>query len=100
MRRRDFIKNLGIITGAGTTSFLLGGIPIKAFAKPFLNIKSTNGKILVLVQFKGGNDGLNTVIPFEDSLYYNKRPVIGIPKTNVIQLTNITGIHPTTKRII
>lgn len=94
MRRRDFLKNLGIITGAGTTSFLLGGIPIKAFAKPFLNINSTNGKILVLVRFNGGNDGLNTVIPFEDSLYYNKRPVIGIPKTNVIQLTNITGIHP------
>jgi uncharacterized protein (DUF1501 family) len=94
MKRREFIKNIGMVTGAGTVSLSIAGIPIKAFARPFLNIQSTNGKILVLVQFKGGNDGLNTVIPFEDAVYYNKRPVIGIPKTNVIQLTSLTGIHP------
>ena len=42
--------------------------------------KSDN--ILVVVQMDGGNDGLNTVIPFADDLYYNNRPRIGIPTRN------------------
>jgi len=94
MKRREFIKNLGLVTGAGAVTLSVAGIPIKAFAKPFMNIQSANGKILVLVQFKGGNDGLNTIIPFEDPVYYTKRPLIGIPKANVVQLTNLTGMHP------
>jgi len=94
MKRREFLKNLGMVTGAGAVTLTISGIPIKAFARPFMNIKSTNGKILVLIQLKGGNDGLNTIIPFEDSIYYQKRPVIGIPKTNVVQLNSLTGMNP------
>ena len=94
MKRREFLKNLGMVTGAGAVTLTIAGIPIKAFARPFMNIKSTNGKILVLIQLKGGNDGLNTIIPFEDSIYYNKRPVIGIPKANVVQLNSLTGMNP------
>ena len=94
MKRREFLKNLGMVTGAGAVTLTISGIPIKAFARPFMNIKSTNGKILVLIQLKGGNDGLNTIIPFEDSTYYNKRPVIGIPKANVVRLNSLTGMNP------
>ncbi|MEK6551995.1 MAG: DUF1501 domain-containing protein, partial [Bacteroidota bacterium] len=94
MKRREFLKNLGMVTGAGAVTLTIAGIPIKAFARPFMNIKSTNGKILVLIQLKGGNDGLNTIIPFEDSIYYQKRPVIGIPKANVVQLNSLTGMNP------
>ena len=94
MRRREFLKHLGIITGAGTVSLTISGIPVKAFAKPFMNIKSTNGKILVIIQLKGGNDGLNTVIPIEDSIYYNSRPNIAIAKEAALKINDVTGFHP------
>ncbi|MFA5659470.1 MAG: hypothetical protein WC900_09340, partial [Oscillospiraceae bacterium] len=42
----------------------------------------------------GGNDGLNTVVPFEDSRYYNFRPNIGISKNNALKLNSLTGLNP------
>jgi uncharacterized protein (DUF1501 family) len=50
--------------------------------------------ILVVIQLAGGNDGLNTIIPFEDDLYFKARPTIGIPKAQVIPLEGAIGLHP------
>jgi len=50
--------------------------------------------ILVVIQLAGGNDGLNTIIPFEDDLYFKARPTIGIPKNQVIPLDKGIGLHP------
>jgi uncharacterized protein (DUF1501 family) len=50
--------------------------------------------ILVLVQLAGGNDGLNTLVPYEDSNYYNLRPKIAIKKKDVIALNSTHGLHP------
>lgn len=50
--------------------------------------------VLVVIQLAGGNDGLNTIIPFEDDLYFKARPTIGIPKNQVIPLDNGIGFHP------
>jgi len=94
MDRRSFLRNLGVLAGAGTVSMALGNIPIRAFSRSFLNIQAVNGKVVVILQLSGGNDGLNTIIPFEDDLYYNARPSIGIPKGDVIKLNNLTGMHP------
>lgn len=95
MKRRDFLKNVGMITGAGAVSLTVGGIPMKAFAKPFMNIQSANGKILVLIQLKGGNDGINTVIPLDQySTYASYRPTIKLADTEVVKLTNATALHP------
>lgn len=95
MKRRDFLKNVGIVTGAGAVSLTLGGIPIRAFARPFLNIQSTNGKILVLIQLKGGNDGINTVVPLDQySTYAVYRPQIKLADTSVIKLNDATALHP------
>jgi uncharacterized protein (DUF1501 family) len=93
MKRRDFLKQVAII-GGGATAFSLGGLPMKSFAKPFLNIKTFDGKILVILQLKGGNDGLNTIIPFEDDLYYTKRPSLAVSKSEVIKLNNLLGFNP------
>ena len=93
MKRRAFIRNMSLL--GGSVALGLHGIPVKAFSSPLLlNMEQTNGKILVLLQMNGGNDGLNTLIPYEDDLYYTKRPQIGIKKEEVVPLTEYTGLNP------
>ena len=94
MDRRAFLRNLGVITGAGAVSMVIGDVSLRAFSKSFLNVSSVNGKVIVILQLSGGNDGLNTIIPIEDSLYYNARPSLRIPKADAIELSNLTGMHP------
>lgn len=53
--------------------------------------------LLVLIELKGANDGLNTVIPFEDRAYRELRPRIAIPRDQVLQLVPGTGLHPSLK---
>lgn len=53
--------------------------------------------LLVFIQLNGGNDGLNTFIPYQDPLYYEYRPSIGIPKADVINKINGMGFHPAMK---
>ena len=61
------------------------------------SIQTITGKdhpILVVLQLAGGNDGLNTIIPFEDDLYFRARPTLGIPKGQVVALDNFVGLNP------
>jgi len=53
-----------------------------------------DGTILVVLQMAGGNDGLNTVIPYADDAYHSARPVIGIGADKAIKLTDYIGLHP------
>src|SRR5207302_4660952 len=53
-----------------------------------------DGKILVIVQMAGGNDGLNTVIPFGDDHYYRARPALAHGKDDVLKLNDYLGLHP------
>ena len=50
--------------------------------------------ILVIVQLAGGNDGLNTVVPFEDDRYYRLRPSLAVPKDKVLRLDDHLGLNP------
>src|SRR6185503_17360261 len=49
---------------------------------------------LVVIQLTGGNDGLNTVIPQKNELYWKYRPTIGIPKDKLFSVNKETGLHP------
>lgn len=51
-------------------------------------------KLLVLVELKGGNDGLNTVVPYGEQNYYSLRPRLAIARDQVVQLDQASGLHP------
>ena len=57
---------------------------------------ATNGTepTLVIVQLSGGNDFMNTVIPYGNSLYYDFRPVVGIPEDKVLPIDGDLGFNP------
>ena len=54
----------------------------------------TGNKVVVVLQFSGGNDGLNTVIPIRNDIYYKSRPRLGIEKDKALLLTDEAGINP------
>jgi uncharacterized protein (DUF1501 family) len=53
-----------------------------------------DGRILVVVQLAGGNDGLDTVVPYGDDSYYRARPTIGIDAKSVLKMSDYVGLHP------
>lgn len=86
-KRRSFLQ-LGSLA---TASLMLPKF-LKAFEYP--GTVPAGNKVLVVLQFSGGNDGLNTVIPFRNDIYYKGRPKIGIKKEAALQLSDEYGIHP------
>ena len=51
-------------------------------------------RTLVVVELSGGNDGLNTVVPYRDDAYYRARPNIAVPRDQVLRLDDEVGLHP------
>jgi len=92
--RRSFLKQMGaagiVSIGAAPPRFLARA----AWAAEKDGKKSSQGRVLVLVQLAGGNDGLNTVIPHGDPEYAKARPGIGIAKGSVLQIDDHLGFHP------
>ena len=77
---------------------LSGSIPAfvsqMAFAEQARRPELSNDNILVVLQLTGGNDGLNTVVPFADDAYYRARPKIGVGKDRVVRLDDHFGLNP------
>jgi len=98
MKRRDFLRRT--IPAVALPAFL-DGISLNAWAgSPLLealNQANDTGRVLVMVQLNGGNDGLNTVIPIDlYDAYYAARPNIAIPKEKILRLEGFdnTGLNP------
>ncbi len=53
-----------------------------------------DGKVLVIMELSGGNDGLNTVVPYGDDAYYQQRPNIGIAKNKLRIIDDHFGFNP------
>ncbi len=87
MKRRDFIKNTGL---ASSLVWLPQFLRSSNFGKIY---SSRTSKNLVVIQLSGGNDGLNTIIPYGDDIYYQSRPKIAIQKNQVLKLNDIQGLH-------
>lgn len=96
MKRRHVISLLSSLTGAALLSAHAPGWAQAAARRA----DSASDRILILVELKGGNDGLNTVIPYADRNYYLLRPLIGIKPEEVIRLDAQTGLHPELKALL
>lgn len=103
MKRRDFLALASLAGAAGVSlpvpyafaaaqgetsaTGAMGAVGAAARAARYSNL-------LILVELKGGNDGLNTVIPYANPLYRTLRPAIGVKREQVVQLDERAALHP------
>lgn len=88
MKRRQFLKHS---TLASTSLFVPGFL--QGFSDR-ISSGSRQGKVLVVVQLSGGNDGLNTVVPFRNEIYYRERPILAISDRDVLRVSDTLGFNP------
>jgi uncharacterized protein (DUF1501 family) len=87
IKRKEFIQ----VGSLATASLMLPKF-LKAFeGRPMV---PAGNKVVVIVQLSGGNDGLNTIIPVRNDLYYKARPRLGIESTKALSITDEAGLHP------
>ncbi len=100
MNRRDFLKKLPV---AGATA-IVGGSTIQAYANSPMIQAMTAGlfetdRVLIIIQMSGGNDGLNMILPIDQYDNLKKlRSNILMDQSQILKLTNETGIHPAMAR--
>jgi uncharacterized protein (DUF1501 family) len=87
MKRREFLSAGGAVLGAAC-------LPRLAFGEEAYR------RLLILIELKGGNDGLNTVVPYADPAYAVLRPRLGLRRDEVLQLDERTGLHPALKPLL
>jgi uncharacterized protein (DUF1501 family) len=98
LTRREFIQRSA---GGG-----IGFLAFSGFAPAFLTRSAMaqtpsperDRSILVIIQLAGGNDGLNTVVPFSDDRYYNLRPTLGL-RDGLLNLNDNLALHPACKEL-
>jgi uncharacterized protein (DUF1501 family) len=85
MNRREFVK-------------LTASVPLCTMTPALAWAEAPAGAdyrhLLVLIELKGGNDGLNTLVPYADPTYYALRPKLAVPRDQVVQLSDGVGLHP------
>lgn len=87
INRKTFIR-----TGSLATASMMIPRFLQAFEHPAA--VPAGNKIVVVIQFSGGNDGLNTVIPVRNDIYYRERQQLGIRRADALPLTDEAGLHP------
>ncbi len=90
IKRKEFIQ-----AGSLATASLMVPKFLKVFEGGEMVLPGN--KVVVILQLSGGNDGLNTVIPVRNDLYYKARPKLGITREKALSLTDETGLHPALK---
>src|SRR5579871_5797170 len=91
--RREFLR-----LGLGTSTLLSCGATVPSFlARSASALAAEPGKskerILVVVQLSGGNDGLNTVVPYGDPAYVKYRPQLHLPPKSLHKIDDHIGLH-------
>ncbi|MFN0128399.1 MAG: DUF1501 domain-containing protein [Verrucomicrobiales bacterium] len=97
--RREFLGST--LLGVGTVSTIPGFVASTIAslqhhaAAQSAPVTANDGRILVILQLAGGNDGLNTVVPFADDAYHRARGSIGLPVASLLKLDDTTALAPT-----
>lgn len=92
--RRELFRKGGIIAVGLATPPWLSAIAQADMIRQVGGNKIDPSTVLVVCQLSGGNDGLNTLVPWADKRYYELRPTLGIPEAQVIKLGEKLGLHP------
>jgi uncharacterized protein (DUF1501 family) len=93
--RRDFLR-----AGLGSSTLLACGLSVPTFLARTANALAADaatgnpGRVLVVLQLDGGNDGLNTVVPYGDPAYVKHRPQLHLNPNNLHKIDDRVGLHP------
>lgn len=97
MDRRHFIKSAGTLLSVPA---ILGGQAFRLWGMPESGLQIPEGRIMVVIQLDGGNDGLNMIIPTDQHAVLSQlRPEIVVPLDKILPLTEKTGVHPSFSEI-
>ena len=88
MDRRDFLRIAASVSVSAA---------LPAFAAA---AEESRRRLLILVELKGGNDGLNTVVPFADPLYARLRPRLALPREQLLTLSEQAALHPALEKLM
>jgi uncharacterized protein (DUF1501 family) len=88
--RREFLMR----TLRGSSLLAVGSVVPQFLASTAWAAEAGKDTILVVVELSGGNDGLNTVIPYADDLYHKARPTLRFTKEQVVRVDDHIGLHP------
>src|SRR5690554_4016090 len=88
--RRMFLKNAAVVSALGVAPRFLTRIAEGA-TPPIAGFK--DDRVLVVVQLGGGNDGLNTLVPYGDDQYYRLRPNLGLRNSDVLRIDDYVGFN-------
>lgn len=95
MKRRGFL--IGAISGLSVVASADHVLSQALAQAPLSGLPGADDRILVLVNLQGGNDGLNTLVPYGLQEYYRYRPTIGVPQGDVLKINAQVGLNPQMK---
>ncbi|MFN3683701.1 MAG: DUF1501 domain-containing protein [Fimbriimonadaceae bacterium] len=92
--RRDFLRRTGGVAVGLAAPGWLGAFARGESLRAAQGRKAASNRVLVVCQLSGGNDGLNTLIPYRDPRYAPLRPSLALPAERVLDLDGSIGLHP------
>ena len=90
---RQVAQSIGKVPSLNPLSFGPSTFDMSSVFSP-QQMESMKNRTLVVVQLSGGNDGLNTLVPYTQQAYYNARPNLALDKSDVLQLNSDVALHP------
>ncbi len=94
--RRDFLKTT---VGALAAAPLMPHMVLNSALAQHASAVPSTDPILIVIQLAGGNDGLNTIVPYGSGLYYSDRPNIAVPAKSVLPIDGTVGFNPNLKAL-
>lgn len=95
MTRRAFLQK----TVVGTAGVALATLSPHPLLSRLAACAARQDRILVVIQLSGGNDGLNTIVPYNDPAYHAARPKLGIKASDVVKLNDQAGLNPSLRSL-